>query len=918
MPDILYEANMLGTWTDITADVRTAEPTNVTRGLSSWASSADPSKVTFRLNNRHGHYSRHNPLSPYYRQLSRYTKIRVSVPSPTSLLEIYDTTGTVTTPHSDAVEMAGDFEVRFEIDGFLQDSVHNQALVGKWDDNDASEQQWMVRIYQEFLVFIFRDATGAEQSAFLYLSTIGGKILRITYDMDNGSGAYEVNFYQADSWETPTWLRITAPRVGPGVVGLQATTSAPLRVGVIDTAPTVVDRLPWIGYAYRFQLRRGIKGPVVADCDFGPAPSGATEFDDALGNTWTVSGGARVVGRSYRFHGEIAEWPATSDVSDADSYVSVSAQSRIRRDRIGDPLKSILSRRIPSYLPRAYWPCEDGENSSRAYSPIDGVSPMSTANMDFAQDSSMPASDALPAVATQNGAVTSRMVGPVPSGGSTTGWSVYFLYRMNSQPSSYASYMCIQGTGTVRDWRLQFSADGSRIQGLDSEGVAVASHLIGTGADLFNQWILVRFHAQQNGGTVDWGISWTDIGGTAGTYSNSYTGTLGRVSSVGSPPNGWNALVDGLTLGHISVWDAIETGAYTSALIGDPLIGYAGELTTDRLHRMAYETQIPLVHRAIRTAGQQQGPQPKATFLEIIEEAAEADNGILLDKRDSASYLYLAPSWLTNRQPTVVLDYTQPGHIRGEFQPVEDTQYIENDSTVTRAGGSSGRYEKTAGSLNVNDPETDEDGIGRVAKQTTLNLYRDDETQSLAAWRVHQGTWDEPRFPRLTVDARAILPTVPGIAAIDVGDVIKVTNVPARHSYNDLYLLVLGYTEKLTQFEWEITFNCVPYGPWDTAVAGLSRVEPTEHSTLAAPATTTATSLSVSSAAALWATSAAFPDDFPFDVLVDGERMTVTAISGTTSPQTFTVVRSVNGVVKAQPAGARVSLFTPSHVALSE
>lgn len=917
MPDLMYEANMLGTWTDITADVRTAAATDITRGLASWAPTADPSKAVFRLNNRHGRYSRHNPLSPYYRQLSRYTKLRVSVPSPVSLLEIYDTTGTVTTPHSDAVEMSGDLDVRVEIDAFLQDSASNQAIFGKWDDSDPAEQQWMLRIFTEFAVFQFRDAAGVERFAFCYLSAFGGKILRATYDVDNGTGNYAVRWYQADDWDNPSWLEISVELVGSGVVGLQATTSSPLRIGITDVSSTP-DRLPWIGYGYRFQLRRGIKGLIVADADFGPVPGGATSFADTRGNTWTVSGGARVVDRSYRFHGEVNEWPSTSDVSDTDSYVTVTAQSRMRRDAIGDPLKSILSRRVPGYRPRAYWPCEDGENSSRIYSPVGGVSPMSVANMAFAQDSSMPASDPLPTVATQSGAVVSRMSGPVRSGGSTTGWSVYFLYRLNSQPSSYASYMCVQGTGTVKDWRLQLSNAGSRILGLNADGTAVVSHLIGTGSDLFNQWILVRFYAQQSGGNVNWGISWTDIGGTAGSFDDSYAGTLGRVSSVGSPPDGWNQLVDGLALGHISVWDAVSTGAYAAASTGDPLIGYAGEYLTDRLHRLAFENQIPITYRAKRQSGERVGAQPKASFLDIVQDAAKADGGILLDQRNRASYLYLAPSWLTNRAPAIVLDYNQPGHVVGEFRPLEDGQYVENDATVSRSGGSSGRYEKTVGSLNVGDPESDEDGIGRVAKQTTLNLFADEKTESLAAWRVHLGTWDQPRFPRLTVDARAILATVPGIASIDVGDVIKVTGIPERYSYGDVYLLVLGYSERLTQFEWQITFNCVPYGSWDTAISGVSRVQASEHSTLAAAATSTATTLSVRSEAALWATSAAFPGDFPFDVLVDGERMTVTAVSGTSSPQTFTVVRSINGVVKAQPEDARVTVFAPSHVALSE
>jgi hypothetical protein len=67
------------------------------------------------------------------------------------------------------------------------------------------------------------------------------------------------------------------------------------------------------------------------------------------------------------------------------------------------------------------------------------------------------------------------------------------------------------------------------------------------------------------------------------------------------------------------------------------------------------------------------------------------------------------------------------------------------------------------------------------------------------------------------------------------------------------------------------------------------------------------------SGSAIWTTNSA---DWPFDILVGGERMTVTAISGASSPQTFTVTRSVNGIMKTHSAGESVTLFAPSFAAL--
>ena len=64
----------------------------------------------------------------------------------------------------------------------------------------------------------------------------------------------------------------------------------------------------------------------------------------------------------------------------------------------------------------------------------------------------------------------------------------------------------------------------------------------------------------------------------------------------------------------------------------------------------------------------------------------------------------------------------------------------------------------------------------------------------------------------------------------------------------------------------------------------------------------------------LWTTDVT---QFPFDVIMSGERITAAAVTGTASPQTFTIKRSINGVVKAHAAGEPVALFTPCYFALA-
>jgi hypothetical protein len=132
--------------------------------------------------------------------------------------------------------------------------------------------------------------------------------------------------------------------------------------------------------------------------------------------------------------------------------------------------------------------------------------------------------------------------------------------------------------------------------------------------------------------------------------------------------------------------------------------------------------------------------------------------------------------------------------------------------------------------------------------------------------------------------------------------------------------IVQGHTEQLSRFLWDISFNCSPAGPHQaTPTLGSdvfpARLDAVAH-TIGGALTTTATSVSFVTPAgsARWVDSAGYAADFPFEVVIGGEVIRVTAISGTASPQTATLVRSVNGVVKAHSSGAAVRLARPFYV----
>jgi hypothetical protein len=129
-------------------------------------------------------------------------------------------------------------------------------------------------------------------------------------------------------------------------------------------------------------------------------------------------------------------------------------------------------------------------------------------------------------------------------------------------------------------------------------------------------------------------------------------------------------------------------------------------------------------------------------------------------------------------------------------------------------------------------------------------------------------------------------------------------------------LIVAGWSERIGSHTRVVTYNCVPESPLHVA-----EVEHADYSFVGSDGSTvntafaagTGTSLSVAIAAGypLWAFESTF------DILVSGVRLRVTAIAGSSSPQTFTVQAApINGIAKTLAVGERVDLFHKSFIGL--
>jgi hypothetical protein len=321
--------------------------------------------------------------------------------------------------------------------------------------------------------------------------------------------------------------------------------------------------------------------------------------------------------------------------------------------------------------------------------------------------------------------------------------------------------------------------------------------------------------------------------------------------------------------------------------------------------RLSAENDVPFayLYNGV-TSSTRVGTQGLQSYLELINEAAAADLGMLYEGRSSASIVYRARNSLYSQVPRLALDYAAE-HVAAPFEPTEDDQNLRNGIKVTRKGGSYQRVEQTTGPLSVSSP-FEARGVGRYDSEVTQNLYTDGQLPDAAAWLLLNGTVDEDRYPSigvnlLTFDRQLFLDSL----AVDIGDRLTIDNPRAGGDPNQISQIVQGYKETINSFSHNITFNCSPESPYATVrldVTAMDKVD-SGSSVLATGYSSSATSLSVTTTIVtdLWKTGAV-----SIPITVAGENMLCTNISGASSPQTFTVTRSTNGVTKAQLSGAEV------------
>ncbi|MFF4751833.1 hypothetical protein [Streptomyces sp. NPDC001270] len=886
-------------WRNITGDLYTRDAITHTRGRPYRSNAADPSTVSATIRNIDGRYTPRNPEGPFYGLFGRGTPFRISLPGgPSPYLAMTGAPDRVTTPDVAALDITGDIDLRWEGEADWY-AAGAQILIGKW--GASGNRSYHLRIQDGTLVIhTTQDGTSGKNATITLPAQLPRRAaLRGTIDVDNGAGGWVAGLYWAESISGP-WTQIGTNAVGTGTISIYAST-APLSIAPQQLDLVTPARRAVTGKSCRAEVRSGVGGTVVAAPDLTARPLGTGgTWTDAAGRVWTLATDAEITDRVIRFEGEVPEWPPKWTPSARDAWTPIQAAGILRRLSQGQkPLASTLRRRIPSYAPRAYWPMEEGANATQAYSPIAGVRPMGVSGLKFASDDTLGGSSPLPVWdedALCHGAIPSFPVG---------GWHLECVMRLDTMPTSFNTLIEVNTTGTAKKYTVRLQTNNVEVRALDSED-NVLSLINTTAPDFLGRWNRFQLWARQVGSSVEMHVAWLGVGTNGFGSTVTFTGTEGR-------PTGINALgVPGnLRMGHIAVFSTVNTVAFNGADNG-----FAGETVGARMARLRDEERIPLTIAGDPAGTALVGPQRPAALLDLLRECAEADGGLFGETADRRELTYRTRSDLYNQAPKLTLDYAA-GQVAAPFEPVEDDQ-VRNSWEVQRAGGSAGVASLDTGPLSTQDPP---DGIGLVADSVTLNLYSDDQAEPMASWLLHLSTWDEARYPSVTILLHRCPELIPAVLALREGDKIRITNLPKQFTGSGTAeLLVDSFTETLLPRAWTITFNGAPAGPWTVGVIDDPAAGRTDADgcTLngALDATSDVVNVLTPVGGKPWIDSAGFPGEFPFDVTVGGEVMRVTGCVGTALSQTFVVTRAVNGVTKAHANGTDIRLAQPAAIAL--
>lgn len=509
-----------------------------------------------------------------------------------------------------------------------------------------------------------------------------------------------------------------------------------------------------------------------------------------------------------RFWGEVSEWPVAWDLSGRDVQVAVVASGIRRRllqqQPLGSPY-SIAEKALSNVV--LYLPMEDGDSATTFASGLPGGTAATFSGaVDPAADSSFVASGPLPTFG--DGANFSIWVPPYTPG--AAGVVIRGLMSITGGAATEYWTITVDTTG-AHYFEFQFNAtsDTVTINMVNyASGAVENTHTVGAWTQFgLGKQFRFQLYLNQNGTGIDYNVVLLAPGATSGSvYAQTVpSATLYTVTRIRATTTGTSSS-QSVVMGHLTLENK-STGSWDIFDLAAVLDGYAGETAHARWTRITAAMGVTATVSDPSTSTELLGPQPMDTPINILDQAAFVDDGLSTELVSTFGLKFDARSSMYDKAVGLALNYSQCQ----EMQPVDDDQLVQNDVTVNRTNGGSSRAVATGALSPAN--------IGTYATSYDLNLYTDSQTQYQAAWRMTEGSVDEPRLPVLTVDA-VTAPAINStqrdqILAFREGDTLAVAGNPTYSGLTSTEgFRVLGWTETFGINVWRFTFNCIPVTPY--------------------------------------------------------------------------------------------------------
>lgn len=613
----------------------------------------------------------------------------------------------------------------------------------------------------------------------------------------------------------------------------------------------------------------------------------------------------------------ISEWPTRwGDMSGRESSVAIECGGILRRLQQGSAARSCLRRAVLGANPVAAYMLEESSDARVAASAVAGAPSVGGEGATFGAAGP---DGALNAVDFSSGGSVS-----VPVQHGTAPWAVCAAVKSAAGSSSETVMRVKIGSGTAYDYAI-VGAQFAGIAGFSLTGRKVAGGTAGANAAEVDtaRWHLLALVGRESPA----GLARLElyVDGTLSASLAPLSGTIGRVTEVTLNryfPGAFSALVNlpGSICGLAVFANLPESINFVGNVVArppelyDPMNGFSGETAPARIVRVCAEEGIPLVHRGPVTDRPTMGPQPAEDVVDVLSQAEAVDGGVLYE--DGFGLGYRGRYEYENAPILLTLDFAA-GQVVGLPAPDDYDLATRNQWTASRSGGSEITYELADGPMGVGS-----DGPGVYDDSTTVNVESDPDLVPAASWRVLRDTVDEDRWAAVPLSFTRNPDLIGTFMDLPYGARAVLTNPPAELPPQDIDIVIEGVEQQVFPDDWTATLIATSNTPNHAFELAADTGDMNEFLGYLVPDTWTLTqSLDTSSVSfqansdPLFSTDA---DDWtpgPL-IVINGEHMRLTGVSGSSTPQTFTVTRSVNGAVKSHAANSSIEFLDPGVLTL--